>query len=205
MSKAFLETRPHSARRMSSRTDLGRKDCRNLGRGGKHCRSCCYDAKMQKLTSLQAEHRVEKKISLVSAENDGSKPTKESETNQVNEKGMIDGACQVLPDDIDSKAEVGGIVGLGVRQHPELSGGQQNVQGELLKEISRAEGNIQPRQSELLIQESASVLTANGVNATHDLCPEENLEKQKDLIKTVSDLLVDKWCLEGQVKVSMNS
>ncbi|XP_030845812.1 uncharacterized protein LOC105438945 [Strongylocentrotus purpuratus] len=200
VSKAFLETRPRSARRMSSRTDLGRKDCRNLGRGGKHCRSCCYDAKMQKLTSLQAEHRVEKKIALVSAENDGSKSTQESETNQVNETEMIDGACQVLPDDIDSKAEVGGIVGPGVRQHPELSGSQQNFQGELLKEISPAEANIRPRQSEPLVQDSASTLTAKGVNVTQVLCPEENLEKQKDLIKTVSNLLVDKWCLEGQVK-----
>lgn len=219
MSKAFLETRPHSARRRSSRTDLGRKDCRNLGRGGKHCRSCCYDAKMQNLNSLQAEHRVEKKISLVLAENEETKSTQESETDQY-EKEMIVGACQVLPDDIKSKAEVGGIVGPGVRQHPELEGGQKeyskdkeqtpsdraknlNGQDELLKGISHAEGNDRPRQNEPLIQDSASALTANGVNVTQDLCPEENFEKQKDLIKTVSNLLVDKWCLEGQVKVSI--
>lgn len=222
MNKAFLETRPRAARRMPSRMDPGRKDCRNLGRGGKHCRSCCYDTKMQKLASLQEEHRVEKKMSLVSAENDGSKSTQESEINQINEKEVTDGALQVLPDGISSKAEVNGSVGPGVRQHPEVSEGPSQtefskdkeqtpsdraknltVEDELLKETSPAERNIQPRHSEPLIQDSASALTATGVNVTQDLCPEENPEKQKDLIKTVSNLLVDKWCLEGQVKVSI--
>nr|XP_054767562.1 uncharacterized protein LOC129274848 [Lytechinus pictus] len=204
MNKACLDARRRAtdARKTSYRKDQFQiKDCRNLGRGGKHCRSCCHDAKMQTMTSLalQAVAGWDEGMPSASATNDGSKEIPVSGFNQGRVIEMVDGSCQVLPEDIDTKSEIDDVSGAHVsNQHPDLSSGQ-NRQDELLEETFQGEGNTQSGQS-ATVEENASGIFASGISLNEELCSEDNLEKQKELMKRVSDLLVDKWCLEGQVK-----